>query len=103
MWQREEAFRLEAFIYGPFVILAFFVGTSPIYVALLIASVLLIFMAELINSAIEAVVDRISDEIHPLSGIAKDAGSAVVMTSLFISGILWLAALYERFGYLIFG
>ncbi|BFT31168.1 diacylglycerol kinase [Alteromonas sp. D210916BOD_24] len=59
--------------------------------ALLFSSVLFILFAEIINTAIEATIDRIGTEIHPLSGLAKDLGSAGVLLATFISSILWLA------------
>jgi len=97
MWKHEESFRLEVFIYTPFILVAPFVGTSLSHVALLISLVLLIFMAEAINSAIEAVVDRFGDEIHPLSGRAKDCGTAASFAAQSVFVIIWLAALYEKF------
>jgi diacylglycerol kinase (ATP) len=60
---------------------------------LLIGSVLLVLLVELINSAIEAVVDRISSERHPLSGRAKDMGSAAVFIALMIAGFCWFEIL----------
>ena len=57
---------------------------------LLIGSVLLLMLVELLNSAIEAVVDRIGPELHPLSGRAKDLGSAAVFIAMIILGVTWL-------------
>ena len=64
--------------------------------ALLAGSVLLVLIVELLNSAIEAVVDRVSFELHDLSKRAKDYGSAAVLLSLLWCGGLWAAALYQR-------
>ena len=58
--------------------------------ALLIGSVLLLMLVEILNSAIEAVVDRIGPELHPLSGRAKDLGSAAVFIAMIILGVTWL-------------
>ena len=57
---------------------------------LLIGSVLLLMLVEILNSAIEAVVDRIGPELHPLSGRAKDLGSAAVFIAMIILGVTWL-------------
>ena len=65
--------------------------------ALLIFSVLLVLLVELLNSAIESVVDRISDEDHALSGRAKDAGSAAVLVALVICLVVWVLVLLEAF------
>ena len=66
--------------------------------ALLVCSVLLVLLVELLNSAIESVVDRISDEDHALSGRAKDAGSAAVLVSLVICALVWALVLLDAFG-----
>jgi len=75
---------------------AWWVGRSWIEVALLAGSVMGVLIVELLNSAIEAVVDRVSAELHPLSKRAKDIGSAAVMLSLIGCGALWCAALWQR-------
>ncbi|MEK7613778.1 MAG: diacylglycerol kinase [Patescibacteria group bacterium] len=97
MWKREESFRLEIIIYSPFILVALFLGETYVEKALLIGSVFFIFFAELTNSAIEAIVDRIGDDIHPLSRIAKDSGSAVVMSAMVIFWLLWVATFADRF------
>jgi len=63
----------------------------------MISSLLLVLMVELLNSAIEAVVDRIGTGIHPLSGQAKDLGSAAVMLSLIHVVVVWPLVLWDRF------
>jgi diacylglycerol kinase (ATP) len=70
--------------------LAFWVGTNGFERALLIGSVLLVLIVELLNSAIEATVDRISYENHHLAKRAKDVGSAAVMLALVCAGLTWL-------------
>ena len=75
---------------------AWWVGRNWIEVALLAGSVVGVLIVELLNSAIEAVVDRVSSDLHPLSKRAKDIGSAAVMLSLITCGALWCAALWQR-------
>ncbi|EEX36814.1 diacylglycerol kinase [Vibrio metschnikovii CIP 69.14] len=70
-------------------------SVSNIERILLISSLLLVLTVELINSAIEAVVDRIGDEWHELSGRAKDIGSAAVFISLLLAGFVWLSILVK--------
>jgi diacylglycerol kinase (ATP) len=62
---------------------------------LLIASIILVLIVELLNSALESIVDRIGLEHHPLSGKAKDQGSAAVLLALLMAGIIWLAILFD--------
>lgn len=85
----ESAFRQEvagALIAIP---LAVLLPVQPVERAALIASVLLVLLVELLNSAIEAIVDRISPDLHELSGRAKDCGSAAVMIALVICALTW--------------
>jgi diacylglycerol kinase (ATP) len=93
----EAAFRLEACLSFVLLPLAFFVGRSWVEVALLAGSVLLVLLVELLNTAVEAAVDRIGPEWHALSKRAKDMGSAAVFLSLLIAGGVWLAALHQFF------
>ncbi|MCY4045507.1 MAG: diacylglycerol kinase [Cellvibrionales bacterium] len=88
-WINEAAFRQEAIAMLLMTPLAFWVGQSGLERAVLIAVCFLVILMELVNSAIEAVVDRISDERHPLSGQAKDMGSAAVFLSLILVAITW--------------
>jgi diacylglycerol kinase (ATP) len=94
----ETAFRLEACLSFVMLPLAFWIGRSWVEVALLAGSVLLVLAVELLNTAVEAVVDRFGGEWHALSKRAKDVGSAAVMLSLLLCGGIWLAALWQRFG-----
>ncbi|EEX95484.1 diacylglycerol kinase [Vibrio orientalis CIP 102891 = ATCC 33934] len=73
---------------------ALFIADSQLERLLLIATVVLVLIAELFNSAIEAVVDRVSEEHHPLSGRAKDIGSAAVMVTMLLAGYTWLEILF---------
>jgi diacylglycerol kinase (ATP) len=93
-YQYEAAFRQEVILGIPLIILAFWVADTGAQLALLIGSVLLVMMIEILNSAIEAVVDRFGGELHELSGRAKDMGSAAVFLSLLNVGVIWLAILF---------
>ena len=96
-WQHEAAFRQETFLCLILVPLAFWVGTTAVEQVLLIVSCLIVLLTELLNSAIEAAIDRIGDAPHTLSARAKDMGSAAVFTSLLIAGVTWSLIGYERF------
>ena len=96
-WRHETAFRQEA-VFAVFMIPgSFWLGTNAVERALLVGSVLLVLIVELINSAIEAVVDRVSKDRHSLSGLAKDFGSAAVLLSLAIVWLTWGLIAWERF------
>jgi diacylglycerol kinase (ATP) len=75
---------------------AFWIGRGWVEISLLAGSVLLVLVVELLNSAIEAVVDRVGFELHELSKRAKDLGSAAVMLSLLLAGGIWIGALWQR-------
>jgi diacylglycerol kinase (ATP) len=92
----ESAFRQEAVLAAVMVPAAFWVGRGWVEVALLAGSVVLVLIVELLNSAMEAAVDRISLELHDLSKKAKDFGSAAVLLSLVLCGSIWAAALGQR-------
>ena len=76
---------------------AFWLGTSAVERILLVGSVLVVLIVELVNSAIEAVVDRVGTEPHSLSGFAKDLGSAAVLLSLVVAWLTWGLIAWERF------
>jgi diacylglycerol kinase (ATP) len=92
-WQNEAAFRQEVCLALVLIPLALWWGGSGIERALLVASVVLVLIVELINSALEAVVDRISLEQHPLAGRAKDIGSAAVLLALLNAVLVWALVL----------
>ncbi len=92
-YKHEEAFRQETLLLLVSVPFAFWLGNSGIEIALLIGCVLLLLIVELMNSAIEAVVDRFGGEIHELSGRAKDMGSAAVFIAMINVGLVWLLVL----------
>ena len=96
-WQSEEAFRLEASLSAVLIPLAFWVTDNLVHQLLLVLCSVLVIITELINSAIEAAIDRIGDEIHPLSGQAKDIGSAAVMISLLMLAVAWGSSIWRFF------
>lgn len=92
----EAAFRQEVLLAAVMTPLAFWLGRTPVEVALLLGVLAVVLIVELLNSAIEALADAISIAHHPLLGRAKDIGSAAVMLSLLAAGGIWAAVLYER-------
>lgn len=88
-WRYEHAFRQELMIVVPGVILALLIPVTVFERVVLIAVLLLVLIVELLNSAVEAVVDRVSLERNPLSKNAKDLGSAAVMLSMLIAAVAW--------------
>lgn len=95
--RHESAFRQEALLAVALLPLAFWLGRTWMEVAVLALTVVLVLIVELLNSAIEAVVDRISFDWHELAKRAKDYGSAAVHLSLLLCGGVWAAALWHRF------
>jgi diacylglycerol kinase (ATP) len=95
-FREEAAFRQELGLAVIAIPLGLWLGETGVERALLVAPVLLILIVELLNSAIEATVDRIGMERHQLSGLAKDIGSAAVMLSFFLLGTVWLLVLLDR-------
>lgn len=91
--RHEDAFRQELILAAVLVPLALWLGATGFERALLVAAVLLVLIVELLNSAVEAAVDRISFEDHLLAKRAKDIGSAAVMLSLVTAGIVWILIL----------
>jgi len=92
-FMQEAAFRQELFLCIILVPLAFYFGKTGLEKALLLGSLMLVLIVELLNSAIEAVVDRISKDQHVLAGQAKDMGSAAVFLSLLNVAIVWILIL----------
>lgn len=93
----ETAFRQEALLAMVMIPAAFWVGRHWLEVSMLIATVVLVMITELLNTAVEKTIDRIGPEWHALSKLAKDLGSAAVLLALLLCGGVWLAALYSRF------
>lgn len=96
-WKNENAFRQELMVVIPGIIIAFFLPVSALQKLLLIAVLVWIIIVELINSAIEAVVDRVSLERNPLSKNAKDFGSAAVLLTCILALATWVVILYPLF------
>ncbi|KFZ38680.1 diacylglycerol kinase [Shewanella mangrovi] len=96
-WQHEAAFRQETILALCMVPIALLVPVTTVERLLMILTVFIVLIVELLNSAVEAVVDRVGDEIHPLSGRAKDIASAAVFISLFLCGITWVTVLWPLF------
>jgi len=97
-FRNEAAFRQElglAVILAP---LGIWLGTTGVERALLVGALLLVLMVELLNSGIEAVVDRVGLERHELSGLAKDIGSAAVFVSLMNVLVIWGLVLWPHYG-----
>jgi diacylglycerol kinase (ATP) len=93
----ESAFRQETWLAIVMLPAAFWLGRNWLEVAALAGTVWLVLIVELLNSSIEAVVDRVSFELHDLSKRAKDIASAAVFMSLLLCAAVWLAALWARF------
>lgn len=96
-YRNEDAFRQEVWLAVVLIPLALLVDVGLPAKALMIASVLLVLIVELLNSAIEAAIDRISLERHTLSKRAKDIGSAAVLISLLNVALVWGLILYDRY------
>jgi diacylglycerol kinase (ATP) len=96
-WKNEQAFRWEATIVLLMMPVGLWFGRTAVERALLIASSMLILITELLNSAVEAVVDRIGPERHKLSKRAKDLGSAAAFISMITAAVVWALIAYERF------
>ncbi len=96
-WKHEAAFRQEILLNVALVPVALWLGRGPVEKALLIGCCVLVLIVELLNSAIEAAIDRHGSERHELSGRAKDQGSAAVLLSLLLLAIVWGAVVYDRF------
>ena len=92
-WIHEAAFRQELVLSLVLSICAFLLPVTTLERIMMISSLLLVVIVELINSAIEAVVDRVSDDWHELSGRAKDIGSAAVFVALFLALFVWASIL----------
>jgi diacylglycerol kinase (ATP) len=97
-WRNEAAFRQEALLCAVLVPTALWLGRSAVERSLLIGTCLLVLIVELLNSGLEAVVDRVGEEHHELSGRAKDLGSAAVLVSLALVLLVWGLIAWSRFG-----
>ncbi len=96
--RHESAFRQECALALVLLPAAWWLGSDWVSRALLMGSVLLVLIVELLNSGIEAAIDRVSMDLHDLSKRAKDYGSAAVLLSLLLCAGIWLGALWQRLG-----
>ncbi len=96
-WRSEEAFRQEALLAAILIPVSFFLPVELALRLLCLFSVVFVLIVELLNSGLEATVDRIGPEIHPKSKFAKDAGSAAVLFSLFFCSVTWISVLFTAF------
>lgn len=94
-WKNEAAFRQESFLLLAGVLISCFLPVSVLEQAALIGSLILLIIVELLNSAVEAAIDRIGDEYHELSGRAKDMGSAAVFFALVLAAVIWISVIYN--------
>jgi diacylglycerol kinase (ATP) len=92
-YREEAAFRQELGLSILVIPLGLWLGRTGVERALLVAPMLLVLIVELLNSAVEATVDRIGPERHVLAGLAKDIGSAAVLLSFVLLGVVWLLVL----------
>ena len=95
-WKNEAAFRQEVCLAIILIPTAFWLGQNTLQISLLVFSVFVVLITELLNSGVEAAIDRISDEKHELSKRAKDIGSAAVFISLTALVVVWALAAYDR-------
>ena len=93
-WHSEAAFRQEVALAVVLIPLGLYLGKGGVEKILLVGVCLLVMIVEVLNTAVEAVVDRIGHEHHELSGLAKDLGSAAVFLSLMLLGLTWLLVLF---------
>ena len=95
--RNEAAFRQELALFVVLAPLGWWLGDDGVERALLVGSLMLVLIVELLNSAIETVVNRIGTEPHELSGRAKDIASAAVLLVLLLAVLVWVSVLFERF------
>jgi len=96
-WKHEAAFRQELMLTVVLAPLAFVISETTTQLVLLLLTLFVVLITEILNSAVEAVVDRVSDEQHKLAGRAKDMGSAAVFLSLTMTAVIWGLVIFERY------
>ena len=94
-WKNEAAFRQEIFLLFAAIVISSLLPVSATEQAALVGSIILLIIVELLNSAIEAAIDRIGNEYNELSGRAKDMGSAAVFFALLLAAIIWGSIVYS--------
>jgi diacylglycerol kinase (ATP) len=97
-WRNEAAFRQECMLALVLTPTAFWLGRNAVERSVMIGSVWLVLIVELLNTAVESIVDRIGTDHHKLSGQAKDQGSAGVFVSLMLMFLVWVLVIWDRFG-----
>lgn len=97
--KNEAAFKQELFLLALSLIIISIWQIGIYEKVMLLISVLFVILAEVVNTAIEATIDRVGLEIHPLSGLAKDLGSAAVLIALLISSFVWISVFISYIGY----
>ena len=97
-WQSEAAFRQECVAVVILIPTALWLGRTAVERALLVGTCLFVLIVELLNTAVESVVDRVGTDHNELSGRAKDLGSAAVLTSIALAAVVWALIAWERFG-----
>lgn len=95
-WLHESSFRLEVYLFVVLAPLGWWLGQTPVEQVLLIGSMLLVLSIELLNSAVEAVIERYGAEFHELAGRAKDMGSAAVFVLMLNVALTWLLIVGPR-------
>jgi diacylglycerol kinase (ATP) len=95
-WMHESSFRLEVYLFVVLAPMGWWLGQTPVERVLLIGSMLLVLSVELLNSAVEAVIERYGPEFHELAGRAKDMGSAAVFVVMMNVMLVWGALLLPR-------
>ena len=96
-WEHEEAFRIEMLLFIILAPLGLWLGDTPLEKALLVCCLFIVLITELLNSAVEATVDRVGEEQHNLSARAKDISSAAVLISLVNVFVVWSLILVPKF------
>jgi diacylglycerol kinase (ATP) len=94
--KNETAFQQELMLFIPLTAFAFWLELPTMHTLLILLSMVFVLFAEMVNTAIEAVVDRVSMDYHVLSGVAKNIGSALVLLSMLCSLIVWGTVLWLR-------
>ncbi|MCW5578617.1 MAG: diacylglycerol kinase [Dokdonella sp.] len=95
-WRHEASFRLEGYLFVILCPLGLWLGHGAVEKASLVGSLVLVLSAELLNSAVEAIVDKTTPEFHELAGRAKDMGSAAVLLLMFNVVLCWGLVLFGR-------
>lgn len=96
-WKHESAFRQETMLAVVMLPAAFWLARTATELMVLIMTLFVVVITEVLNSAVEAVVDRVSSDHHELAGRAKDMGSAAVLLSLIMTAVIWGILVFDRF------